>query len=92
MLSSSSDSFINDLNAAICCIIDQTEKEKLPRHLILGKDACIKIDSEINCLKRDLKLAKINAKICSKYDKEFTKKVINKILRILKEKILKYKS
>lgn len=59
--------FENDLNAAIKIIIDQVEQEKLPRRLMLGKDANIKIDAEIKYLKKDLKTSKRLTSQCSKY-------------------------
>lgn len=39
--------FRNDLSIAVKTIIDTVEKEKLPRHLILGKDALETVKYEI---------------------------------------------
>ena len=72
-------SFINQLDIGIKYIIDEVEKEKIQRRLILGKDAIIKIDAEIKYLKRNLKQSKRRALKCAKFDKEFPKKVIKKI-------------
>lgn len=58
-------SFKNDLTIALNCIIDTVELEKLPRRLILGKDAFQKINSEINSLKKDLKNSGTQALKCS---------------------------
>lgn len=76
--------FINDLDVAIPIIIDQVEQEKLPRRLTLGKDAYIKVKSEIECLKKDLKASKKRALKCARYNPEFTKAVIKKIRKIFK--------
>ena len=72
-------SFKNDLDLAVKIIIDQAEKEKFPRRLILGKDAYIKVKAEIASLKKDLRKSKRRALKCAKFDKEFPKKVIKKI-------------
>ena len=42
--------FRNDLSIAVKTIIDTVEKEKLPRHLILGKDALETVKYEIKAL------------------------------------------
>lgn len=76
-------SFKNDLNIAVKYIIDQVEKEKLPRRLILGKDAYIKVKSEIASLNRDLYASKRRALKCAKFDREFPKKALKKIVRVL---------
>lgn len=59
--------FENNLPMAIATIIDNTEKEKLPRRLVLGKDACIKAKIEIGLLKEDLSKSKKYSNKCSKY-------------------------
>lgn len=79
-------SFKNDLNIAINYIINQIEKENLPRRLILGKDAYIRIKSEIQSLKKDLNSSKKRALKCAKFDKEFPQKVIKKIAKIILKK------
>ena len=71
--------FINDLKSAINIIINNVEQEKLPRHLILGKDACIKVKHKICELQSCFNIAKKNTRKCTKFDKEFPKKVIKKI-------------
>ncbi|MBR6126976.1 SDR family NAD(P)-dependent oxidoreductase, partial [bacterium] len=63
--------FKNQLDRAIPLIINQIEKEKLPRRLILGKDAYIKVKAEIAWLKKDLRFSKKRALKCAKFDKEF---------------------
>ena len=73
-------SFKNDLTIAVNCIIDTAEREKLPRRLILGKDAFQKINSEINSLKKDLKNSGTQALKCSIANTIFNKiklKLIN---------------
>ena len=71
--------FKNDLYLAIKYIIDEVEKEKIQRRLILGKDAIIKIDAEIKYLRKNWKQSKRRALKCAKFNKEFPKKVIKKI-------------
>lgn len=75
--------FINDLDIAIPIIIDQVEQEKLPRRLTLGKDAYIKVKSEIEYLKKDLKASKRRALKCAKFNKEFPKKVLKKVMKVV---------
>ena len=72
-------SFKNNLDIAIQSIINQVEKETLPRRLILGKDAYIRIKSENESIKNNLKNSKRCALKCAKFNKEFPKKVIKKI-------------
>ena len=76
-------SFKNDLNIPVKYIIDQVEKQKLPRRLILGKDAFTRVKSEIASLKRDLYASKRRALKCAKFDKEFPKKALKKIVRVV---------
>ena len=73
-------SFKNDLTIALNCIIDTVELEKLPRRLILGKDAFQKIKSEADSLRKDLKNSKTQAMKCSIQNTIFNKiklKLIN---------------
>ena len=78
--------FENDLIKAVKIIIDQAEKEKLPRRLMLGKDACIKASQEIKQFKKELNKSKRLIGKCSKYKvelifdliKRFYKKHFNK--------------
>ncbi len=79
--------FINQLDIAIPIIIDQVEQEKLPRRLILGKDAYIKVKSEIEYLRKDLKVSKKRALKCAKFNKEFPRKVLKKIANYIKENL-----
>lgn len=80
--------FENDLDSAINIIIDKVEQEKLPRRLILGKDAHIKINAELKYLKSDLISSRHLTSQCSKYKikpiisliKSFSKKVFGGIL------------
>lgn len=67
-------SFKNDLTIAVKCIIDTAERKKLPRRLILGKDAFQKITSEMDSLKKDLKNSRTQALKCS-----ITNTIFNKI-------------
>lgn len=76
--------YINDLDIAVSTIIDQVEQEKLPRRLTLGKDAYIKIKSEIEYLKKDLKASKKKALKCAKYNPEFTQAIMRKFKKFLK--------
>lgn len=75
--------YYNNLDDAIPIVIKTVENLILPRHLILGKDACKKVRTLIKELKQDLALGEYNAKKCSKYNREFTKKVIKKIFEFL---------
>ena len=77
------DNFINDLDSAINIIINQVEQENLPRHLILGHDAVKKIKYKVKEFSECLKIATFNTQKCSKYNKEFTQKVIKKIFKKL---------
>lgn len=81
-------SFKNDLDLAVKFIIDQVEKENLPRRLILGKDAYIKVKAEIASLEKDLRKSKRRAFKCAKFDKEFPKKAIKKIAKVVFKKEL----
>ena len=72
-------SFTNQLGIGVKYIIDEVEKEKIQRRLILGKDAIIKIDAEIKYLRKNWKQSKRRALKCAKFNKEFPKKVIKKI-------------
>lgn len=74
--------FENDLQKAIQLIISQVEMERLPRRLMLGKDACLKADAEINWLKKDLKKSKKLTSKCSKYKIEL---IIDLIFRFCKK-------
>lgn len=80
--------FINQLDIGVKYIIDEVEKEKIQRRLILGKDAIIKIDAEINYLRKNWKQSKRRALNCAKFNKEFPKKVIKKIAKIVLKKEL----
>lgn len=57
--------FKNDLHKAISILITEVEKEKIQRHLILGKDAIIRIEAELKTLETDLKTSKSRAISCS---------------------------
>ena len=75
-------SFKNDLTIALNCIIDTVELEKLPRRLILGKDAFQKIKSEADSLRKDLKNSKAQAMKCSIQNTIFNKTKL-KLINIL---------
>lgn len=79
--------FNNDLDTAIPLLINQVEQEKLPRRLILGKDAYIKVKAEHNWLKKDLRNSKKRALKCAKFNKEFPKRVLRKIINYIKGKL-----
>lgn len=57
--------YINHLDKTIEVIIDTAEMRSLPRHLILGRDAIFKVETEMEILKQDLKLAKKNFTKCT---------------------------
>lgn len=78
--------YINDLTRLVPYLIGEIEKEKLPRHLILGRDACKKVNVKIKELKNDYKFALKNANKYSKFDKNFPKRVINKVFKVLFKK------
>lgn len=85
-------SFINNLSVAISYIIDEAEKEKMQRRLFLGKDSYIRAKAEIEYLKRDLEKSQMRAFKCAKFDKDFIRRVINKIFKVLfktKKEIIK---
>jgi len=73
--------FNNDLKTAVKCIIDEAEKEKPQRRLMLGRDIICKADSEIKSLERDKNLSKRRAYSCARLNKEFFKKILKKIFR-----------
>lgn len=79
--------FDNDLDTAIPLLINQVEQEKLPRRLILGKDAYIKVKAEHNWIKKDLRNSKRRALKCAKFNKEFPKRVLRKIINYIKGKL-----
>lgn len=58
----------NDIKIATKFIIEEAEKEKMQRRLMLGEDIPKKIEFEINSLKNDLKLSKKRAELCAKGD------------------------
>ncbi|EEB33483.1 SDR family NAD(P)-dependent oxidoreductase [Desulfovibrio piger] len=63
--------FTNNLTLAINSVIDTVEKDKLPRRLILGKDALIQISTEVDYILSDLKNSKERALACSIPNKEY---------------------
>lgn len=75
--------FENDLNLAINYIIEQVEQKKLPRRLMLGKDAVIKVDAEIKYLKKDFLKSKNRALRCAKMRKDLHEIIYRKIKKIL---------
>ena len=70
----------NSIIKAIKYIIDEVEKEKIQRRLMLGKDIIPKINYEIKLLIKDLKLSQKRAKECAKSTKP-RNKFINKLFR-----------
>jgi len=56
----------NNIKIAAKFIIDEVEKEKMQRRLMLGEDIIKKIEFEINSLKNDLKLSKKRALMCAR--------------------------
>lgn len=60
--------FENNLEKGMSIIINHVEMEKLPRRLMLGRDACIKAKIEINSLKKDFNKSKKYTNYCSKYN------------------------
>lgn len=77
----------NNLESAVSCIIDTVENETLPRRLILGKDACAKVDAEIKWLKKDIEKSKKLTKKCSKYKPDLIVDLIIRFLKKIKNKI-----
>jgi len=57
--------FQNDLKIAIGFLIDEVEKERIPRRLMLGKDAIIQIGAEIKYLRKDWRASKGRALKCA---------------------------
>ena len=70
--------FENQLPIAIDYMIKEVEKKKLPRRLMLGKDALIQIAAEIDWLKKDFAKSRIRALSCAKPTK---KTLIQKIFK-----------
>lgn len=60
--------FTNSLVIAVSCIIDTVEAKKLPRRLMLGRDALIQIGAELDLIKKDLNNSAKAAKRCSCLD------------------------
>ncbi len=60
--------FSNNLAKAVSCIIDTVEKPKLPRRLMLGRDALIQIGAEVDWIKKDLRASKKLTDKCSAAD------------------------
>lgn len=56
----------NDIKIAVKYIIEEAEKQKMQRRLMLGEDIIKKIEFEINSLKKDLKKSSHRAKKCAK--------------------------
>lgn len=71
--------FENDLDIAIKYVIDQVENKKLPRRLMLGKDAMIQIGAEIKDLKRDYTASYWRAMKCAKHQKKSKDNFIKKL-------------
>lgn len=64
----------------------------MQRRLFLGKDAYIRVKAELGYLKKDLAKSKKRALKCAKFDKNFIRRVINKIFKVLfktKKEIIK---
>ena len=78
--------FKNNLSKAVDCIIQEAEKEKMQRRLMLGKDALIQIGSEIDWVKKDYNASIARALSCSETNKtNLFKKILNKF-KLYKEK------
>lgn len=75
--------FYNDLSTGVNFIIEAVESKKLQRRLMLGRDIICKVNSEIKALKRDKNLSKIRAYNCAKFNKEFPKKVLKKVMKVV---------
>ncbi len=58
----------NDLKKAIFYIIEEVEKEKLARRLMLGKTICKKANEELKSIKLDLKKSLNRAYACANID------------------------
>lgn len=55
-----------DLKKAVNVLINTIEQEKIPRRLIIGEDAFLKMDFEMNSIKEDLLFSKKLLKQCTK--------------------------
>ena len=76
-------SYYNDLNIAIKTLIDQVEMKKLPRHLIIGKDAYNKIRIEAMSILNDLKYAKNYSLKCSVKKENLLFRIIKKVYKTI---------
>ena len=85
--------FDNDLKTAISFIIDTAEQKRLPRRLMLGKDALIQIKTEVDAIEKDLKLSRKKALVCSlpqMVDKKITFCGLTLYKKIIKKDCVKY--
>lgn len=57
--------FNNDLPTALSFVLNTVEQEKLPRRLMLGKDALIQIQTEVDAITDDLKRSRKKALLCA---------------------------
>ena len=57
--------FYHEINTGVNYLINQIEKEELPRHLILGFDAIEKVKHEINLLQKDISISRKRALFCA---------------------------
>lgn len=73
--------FENNLSIAIDCLINQIEENRIPRRLMLGKDAMIQIGAEIKELKKDYNASYWRAIKCAEKIKKSKSNFINKIFR-----------
>ena len=78
----------NDLKKAINYIIEEAEKEKPNRRLMLGKTICIRANEELKSIKRDLKKSLIKSYDCANINikKMIKNRIKYKILSIFSNK------
>lgn len=67
--------FENNLPIALNYLIDEVENKKLPRRLMLGKDAIFQIGAEIEWLKKDYAKSKRRAIKCAQCENKFMTKL-----------------
>lgn len=83
----------NDLSKAVSYIIDEVQKTKPVRRLMLGKTICIKTNKELAAIKKDLMRSFTRSFACANIDiKKMLKNIFKyKILSVFSSKELKIK-
>lgn len=78
--------FYSDLKLGVKYLIDEIEKSEPQRRLILGRDAVIKLTSEIESLKHDLKASRARALNVSKNLKYKRHRILRMVIKCLVDK------